>query len=179
MAETTLRAKCIHVRITRYRSHPLRDIRVCREADIRSFFEPTAANSECTRHPEEPDPKRPRLQSLVSGATSSVSMLLVISAIGSANFCGFSRWRELCSLCNRHHTKNTSNRSPAWNVSLCLCRDSVRQHASSDQHTVATKLEKTRVAAADDGGLPQAFEEQVSMFCKSRPCPTSASMPRC
>ena len=39
------RAKCIHVRIMWYRSHPLRDIRVCWEADIRSFFEPTAANS--------------------------------------------------------------------------------------------------------------------------------------
>ena len=36
---------------------------------------------------------------------------------------------------------------------------------SADTHAV-----KTRVAAADDGGLPQAFED--SMFRKSRPRPT-------
>ena len=140
------------------------------ERDIRSFFEPTAANSKCTRHPEEPDPKCPRLQSLVSGATSSVSMLLAISAIGSADFRGFSRWRELCSLCNRHHIIEHEQPVPSLECNVTR-RDSVRRHASSDQHAVATELEKTRVAAADDGGLPQTFEEQVSMFCNSRPRP--------
>ena len=164
-------AKCIHVRITWYRSHPLRDIRVCREADIRWFFEPTAANSDIpSQNVQDCNPRSlaRRLQ---------VSMLLAISA----NFRGFSRWRELCSFCNRHHTvqrtRATGPQSGMWRVRLH--RDSVRRHASSDQHAVATELEKTRVAAADDGGLPQAFEEQVSMFCKSRPRPTAASMPRC
>ena len=45
---------------------PLHDIRFCREADIRSFLEPTSGYSDCTRHPEEADTKRLRLQSLVS-----------------------------------------------------------------------------------------------------------------
>ena len=62
----------------------------CVMADIRSFFKPTAANSECTRHPEEPDPKRPRLQSFLSGTTSSDAS----KHVGSANFSGFSWWRE-------------------------------------------------------------------------------------
>ena len=111
------RAKCIHVRITCtwYRSHPLRDIRV------RGRY-PFAFRAHSRQF---------RVHKTSRGAWSKTSKIAILglwrdgfskhvagyrSAIGSANFRGFSRWRELCSLCNRHHRKDTSNRSPVWNV---------------------------------------------------------------
>ena len=79
---------------------------------------------------------------------------------------GGERQKCVCNvvfIVNRHHTKNTSNWSPVWSVTPCVClrKDNVHRQASSDQHAVATELEKTRVVAADNEarGLSQAFKD--------------------
>ena len=71
----------------------------------------------------------------------------------------------LCSVCKRHSTKNKYNKTTAWSESPCIClrKDSVRRHASSVQHSNAVELEKVRVAAEREGGIPQAFEAEVSL----------------
>ena len=98
----------------------------CVMAEIGLFFKPTASNLECARHSEEPHPKRIRMQSsrpMARCLPTPVSMLLVISEIGGANFRGFSRWREteVCLECCGHcvidiiqRTRATCPQSEVW-----------------------------------------------------------------
>ena len=71
----------------------------------------------------------------------------------------------LCSLCKRYSTKSKYNKTTVWSASPCIClrKDSVHRHASSVQHSNAVQLEKVRVAAGREGGIPQAFEAEISL----------------
>ena len=78
----------------------------------------------------------------------------------------------LCSLCKRYSTKSKYNKTTVWSASPCIClrKDSVHRHASSVprhtssvQHSNAVQLEKVRVAAEREGGIPQPFEAEISL----------------
>ena len=69
-----------------------------------------------------------------------------------------------CSLCKRHKCKNKCNQSAVWNETPCVClrKNSVRRHSLSLQHKAVEK-ETYREGSSRDGGIEQAFQNQVSL----------------
>ena len=83
----------------------------------------------------------------------------------------------LCSLCKWHNTKSKYNQSTTWSKTqyISLCKDSVRRHAKSKQHQDTVALEKCRLAAERDGGIPQVLELELSLQKKN--CEGSDAVP--
>ena len=119
-----------------------------------------------------------------SGEISSASKRCRVSDTGSKHVVGYnSKWREefawlvperndagavvgmFCSLCKRYNCKNKSNQSAVWNETPCIClrKDSVRRHSLSLQHKEAVEKEIYREGSSRDGGIEQAFQNQVSL----------------
>ena len=75
----------------------------------------------------------------------------------------------LCSLCKRHNTKSKYKRSTTWSETPCIPfrKDSVRHHTKSELHQGVVALEKCRLAAKRDGGIPQALELELSLQKKT------------
>ena len=71
----------------------------------------------------------------------------------------------LCQICRFHKMKNKYNKSSVWSEVPCVCirKDSVRRHSESLQHKEAISKEMDRERSSVDGGIQQAFQEQVSM----------------
>lgn len=71
----------------------------------------------------------------------------------------------LCRLCKKHETKSKYNQSVVWSATPCVClrRDSLRRHSSSQQHKTATELELSREDSQRTGGIEQAFQSQITL----------------
>ena len=68
----------------------------------------------------------------------------------------------LCSLCQRHGTKQC-NRTGTWTDKPCtyLRKDMLQRHKTSQMHKDAEVLEAQRLASQRDGGIAQAFSARV------------------
>ena len=74
-----------------------------------------------------------------------------------------SKWEKEYN-CNLHKMK-AKYKSTVWSEILCVCirKDSVRRHSESLQHKEAVGKQMDKERSALDGGIKQAFQEQVSL----------------